>query len=84
MDLSFGFVNTFIRLLVVTGVRHEADDAYSIQNTWSCYWLDQFLTQALNTWPSSKFSTFHWTCLLFILLISLGVELPFCIVVTLS
>ena len=27
---------------------HEADDAYSIQSTWSCYWLDQFLTLALN------------------------------------
>ena len=23
---------------------HEADDAYSIRSTWSCYWLDQFLT----------------------------------------
>ena len=30
------------------GVMHEADDAYSIQSTWSCYWLDQFLTLALN------------------------------------
>ena len=28
---------------------HEADDAYSIRSTWSCYWLDQFLTLALNT-----------------------------------
>ena len=27
---------------------HEADDAYSIQSTWSCYWLGQFLTLALN------------------------------------
>ena len=27
---------------------HEADDAYSIQSTWSCYWLDPFLTRALN------------------------------------
>ena len=27
---------------------HEADDAYSIRSTWSCYWLDQFLTLALN------------------------------------
>ena len=26
----------------------EADDAYSIRSTWSCYWLDQFLTLALN------------------------------------
>ena len=37
-------------LLAVTGgVMHEADDAYSIRSTWSCYWLDQFLTLALNT-----------------------------------
>ena len=35
--------------LAVTGVMHEADDAYSIQSTWSCYWPDQFLTLALNT-----------------------------------
>ena len=35
---------------------HEADDAYSIPSTWSCYWMDQFLTPALNTWISSKFS----------------------------
>ena len=27
---------------------HEADDAYLIRSTWSCYWLDQFLTPALN------------------------------------
>ena len=27
---------------------HEANDAYSIRSTWSCYWLDQFLTVALN------------------------------------
>ena len=32
----------------VTGVMHEADNAYSIWSTWSCYWLDQFLTLALN------------------------------------
>ena len=31
------------------GVMHEADDAYSIWSTWSCYLLDQFLTLALNT-----------------------------------
>ena len=31
------------------GVMHEADDAYSIWSTWLCYWLDQFLTLALNT-----------------------------------
>ena len=38
----------------------------------------------LNTWILSKFSIFHWICPLFILLILLGVELPSCIVVTLS
>ena len=32
----------------------------------------------------SKFSTFHWICLLFIVLTLVGVELPLCIVVTLS
>ena len=48
------------------------------------FWLDQFLTPALNTWTLSKFSIFHWICLLFILLILVGVELPLCIVVTLS
>ena len=26
----------------MTVVMHEEDDAYSIQNTWSCYLLDQF------------------------------------------
>ena len=30
------------------GVMHEPDNAYSIRSTWSCYWLDQFLTLALN------------------------------------
>ena len=35
----------------------------------------------LNTWISSKFSTFHRICLLFILLILMGVELLLCIVV---
>ena len=52
MDLSLGFV-TWICLNLnwlpaVTGVMHEADDAYAIRSTWSCYWLDQFLTLALN------------------------------------
>ena len=82
--MSLGFVNTFVWLLVVTVVMHEADDAYSIWSTWSCYWLDQFLTLALNTWISSKFSTLYWICLLFIFLILVGVGLPLCIVVTLS
>ena len=35
-------------MLAVMGVMHEADDAYSIRSTCSCYWLDQFLTLALN------------------------------------
>ena len=73
----------FIWLLGVTGVMHEADDAYSIQSTWLCYWLDLFLTLAFNTWISSKFQIFHWICLLFISLILVGVEFPLCIVVTL-
>ena len=56
MDLSFGFVTWICHLdlsklkLIVScdGVMHEADAAYSIRSTWSCYWLDQFLTLALN------------------------------------
>ena len=57
----------FIWMLVVMDVIHEANDAYSIQGTWSCYWPDQFRTLAFNTWISSKFSMFHWIYLLFIL-----------------
>ena len=34
---------------------HEADNAYSIWSTWLCYWLDQFLTLALNTLIMSIF-----------------------------
>ena len=45
--------------------------------------LDQFLTPALNTLILSIF-TFHWICLPFILLISVDVELPLCVIVTLS
>ena len=52
LDLSLGFVTWICLnlnwLLAVTGVMHEADDAYSIRSTWSCNWLDQFLTLALN------------------------------------
>ena len=52
LDLSLGFVTWICLnlnwLLAVTGVMHEADDAYSIRSTWSCYWLDQFLTLALS------------------------------------
>ena len=52
MDLSLGFVTWICLnlnwLLAVTGVMHEAEDAYSMRSTWSCYWLDQFLTLALN------------------------------------
>ena len=54
---------------------HEADDAYSIWSTWSCYWLDQFLTLALDAWILSKFSTLYWICLLLVFLILVGVEL---------
>ena len=60
---------------------HEADDAYSIQSTWACYWLDQFLTLALNILILSIFyisvdlSTNY-------LLILVGVELPLRVVVT--
>ena len=50
----------------------------------SRYWLDQFLALALNTSILLKFSIFHWICLLFILLILMGVEFPLCIAVTLS
>ena len=51
---------------------------------WLCYWLDQFLTIALNTRILSKFSTLYWICLLFIFLSLVGFELPLCKVVTLS
>ena len=61
---------------------HEAGDAYSIQSTWLCYWLDQFLTQALNILILSFFFTFQWICLPIILLILVGVELPLHVVVT--
>ena len=55
--VSFCYLHGFVAwiclnlnwLLGVTGVMHEADDAYSIRSTWSCYWLDQFLTLALIT-----------------------------------
>ena len=60
---------------------HEADGAYSIRSTWSCYWLDQFLTLALNILILSIF-TFQWICLPIILLILVGVELPLHVVVT--
>ena len=60
---------------------HEADDAYSIRSTWSCYWLDQFLTLALNIlilsifYISMDLSTNYF-------LILVGVELPLHVVVT--
>ena len=60
---------------------HEADEAYSIRSTWSCYWPDQFLTLALNILILSIF-TFQWICLPIILLILVGVELPLRVVVT--
>ena len=56
-------------LLAVMGVMHEADDTYLIliRSTWSCYWLDKFLTLALNTLAlpifdiSLDLSTIHFT-----------------------
>ena len=51
----------------------------SIWSTWSCYWLDQFLTLALDAWILSKFSTLYWICLLLVFLILVGVELPLCL-----
>ena len=40
--------NDYNRIVEELLVYNEADDAYSIRSTWSCYWLDQFLTLALN------------------------------------
>ena len=82
IDLSLGFDNTYLSASC-DGVMHEADDAYSIRSTWSCYWLDQFLILALDVWILSKFSTLHWICLLFVFFILVGVELPLCILTTL-
>ena len=65
----------------MTGVIHKTDNTYSIRNIWSCYCLDQFLTQAFNIRIFPKFSMFHYICLMFILLILVGVELPLCIVI---
>ena len=65
------------------GVMHESDDACSIRSTWSCYWLDQFLTLALHASILSTFSTLYWICLPFVFLILVGVELPLCILTTL-
>ena len=48
-------------------------------STWSCYWLDQFLTLALDAWILSKFSTLYWICLLLVFLVLVGVELPLCL-----
>ena len=80
-DLSLGFVTWIClnlnSLPAVTDVMHEADDAYSIWSTWLCYWLDQFLTLALNILILSIF-TFQWIYLPIILLILVGVELPLC------
>ena len=48
-----------------------------------CYWLDQFVTLAFNTF-SSKFSVFNWICLPLNLLALVGIDLPMCLLVTLS
>ena len=39
-------VTVYQLMLVVTGVMHEADYAYSIQSTWLCYRLVRFLIAA--------------------------------------
>ena len=64
----------------MTGVMHEADDAYSVSSIWSCYWLDQFLTLALNTLILSIFYiSLDLYTMSEILLILVGVELPLCV-----
>ena len=62
----------------------ETDNGYSIRSTWSCYWLDQFLTLANSTWILSKFLMFYCDRLLFILLNFMDVELLLCLAVNLS
>ena len=51
---------TWIWLLAVRDVMHETDYAFSIQSTWLCYWLDQFLSLQYDTWILSKFSMSYW------------------------
>ena len=63
---------------------HEADGAYSIWSTWSCYWLDQFLTLALIIWIFFEIFIILLDLSNIFFLISEGVELSLCIVVTLS
>ena len=62
-------------------VESYTDDSGEVKEkkTWSCCWLDQFLTLALDAWILSKFSTLYWICLLLVLLILVGVELPLCL-----
>ena len=47
---SLNFITDFVTfyqlMLVVMGVMHEADNAYSIRSTWLCYRLVRFLTTA--------------------------------------
>ena len=43
LDLSI------LYFIAVTGVMYEEDDAYSILDTWSCYWENQFFTPANKT-----------------------------------
>ena len=71
-------------LLAVTSVIHEADDAYSIQSTCSCYWLDQFLTLALNTWILLKFFNISLDLSAIYFAHFSGCWASLCIVVTLS
>ena len=38
------WIVTFYQLMLVAmDVMHEADNTYSVQSTWLCYWLVQFL-----------------------------------------
>ena len=81
MDFLLGY-EYFISLLAVTGVMHEADVAYSIQSTCLCYWLDEFVTQQIVhrfCWDFQCFTGWPYV----ILLVLMGVELLFCLDVTL-
>ena len=45
-DFAAWIVTFYELMLVVTGVMHKADNAYSIWSTWLCYRLVQFLITA--------------------------------------
>ena len=60
---------------------HEADDAYSIRSTWSCYWLDHTGTQYMDFVEIFNISL-NLSAIYLLMLV--GVEVPLCIVVTVS